>query len=129
MRVSAAGARPVPPAPVNASVYINSRAVSLSPRRIGAGPVTFLIANEAPRRLALTVTGRSSHSIRMVRSAPVEPGSNTTLSLDLTPGRYVLATSVSGTAEVPLSSRDSIAPTGLRVGAARASGDSALLSP
>jgi hypothetical protein len=111
------------------SVYINSRAVSLSPRRIGAGPLTLLIANEAATRLSLTVTGRGPRGLALARSGPIEPGSNTTLAVDLKPGGYVLATAASGAIEAQLDNGDSIAPVGLLVGAPRASGDSALLSP
>ncbi len=45
---SATGATtPRPPAPVNLTVYIDNSRVSVSPSSVGAGPVEFIITNQA----------------------------------------------------------------------------------
>ncbi len=122
-------ARPVPPASVNASVYIGARAVSVSPSALGAGPVNLLIANQTTRTLSLTIAGSGLQSLAIASSRAIEAGSTATLAVDLKPGRYLVATAVSGGTEAQLAGGDSIASATLRVGAPRPSGDSALLTP
>jgi hypothetical protein len=122
-------AAPVPPAPVNESVYIDGRAVSVSPSTLEAGLVNLLIANQATQTLSVTVAGGGPQSPRIASSRPIEAGSTGTLTVDLKPGSYVVESTISGASDPQLASADSIAPARLRVGAARASGDRALLAP
>ena len=59
--------KPRPPTPINLTVYINNARVSISPASIGAGPVVFIVTNQAshashverpPRRRVRRPTGR-----------------------------------------------------------------------
>ncbi|MGO9750010.1 MAG: hypothetical protein ACLP22_00525 [Solirubrobacteraceae bacterium] len=119
----------VPPAPVSDSVYVDGRAVSLSPSALGAGPVNFLIANQATRTLSVTVARSGPRSPRIAGSRPIGAGFTGTLTVDLKPGSYLVATAISGGTDAQLAGGDPIAAATLHVGAARASGDSALLTP
>src|SRR5947209_5753112 len=46
---------PRPASPINLTVYINDQRVSLSPAAAGAGPVVFIVTNQASRSESLTI--------------------------------------------------------------------------
>ena len=49
--------RPRPPVPVNLTVYINNARVSVSPHAVGAGPIVFIVTNQAARAESLARAG------------------------------------------------------------------------
>ncbi|MGO9975238.1 MAG: hypothetical protein ACLP01_21040 [Solirubrobacteraceae bacterium] len=121
---------PTPPAPVNESVYVENRAVSVSPESIGAGPVALLIADESSGVLSLSIARSGpGGELPVASSAPIRAGSTSTLTVDLRPGRYLLAAGAAGGSQALIGSARSIAPASLLVGPPRATGDSTLLSP
>jgi hypothetical protein len=113
-----------PPTPVNLTVYVNDAKVSLSPSSVGAGPVMFIITNQASRAVQLTVR-RAAGGAAVATTAPINPQATSSLSVDLHPGDYMVATSAS--ADTLASSTTSSAS--LRIGHSRARGNSALLEP
>jgi hypothetical protein len=77
-----------PPVPVNLSVEIGTNQVTVSPAKIGAGPVTLLVANHSGAGQTLTIDGP-----RLRRSAgPIPPGDTATVKATLGSGDFTLAT-------------------------------------
>jgi hypothetical protein len=110
---------PRPPAPVVVSAAITDRGVSVSPERLGAGPVTLIVANLTDMAHELTLEtneiGGSGGGIRQ-STGPINPGDSAQLQADLVSGAYEVAV-------------DGQTPTPLRVGAPRPSAQDQLLQP
>lgn len=107
-----------PPTPVNLTVYVSSSRVSVSPSSVGAGPMTFIITNQASSAVTLTVRGAGGGSA-LATTAPINPQATSSLSVDLRQGDY----SIAGAAA------SSLAPASLHVGRSRGNGNNALLAP
>jgi hypothetical protein len=120
-------ARPAPPVPVDLSVYVGARSVSVSPTAIGAGPVRLLIASEAPAAIVLAVT-RPGRAL-VAQGASIKPGGTEQLSLVLRPGVYRVTTRPPLGTEAQLAVPSSIAPARLLVGRTRSGSPNALLEP
>jgi hypothetical protein len=116
----------MPPAPVYLSVYVDGRAVSISPAALGAGPVRVLISSEAPGPLLLQI---ARGGLTLAQSAPIASGGTGQLSIDLKPGIYVVLTRQVHEAEAQFGTPGAIAPAALVVGASRPSASNALLQP
>jgi hypothetical protein len=118
-----------PPNPVSVSALIAQGQVSLSPTRVGAGPILLTVTNQSPRAASLVVmTGASSHVL--ARTAPINPQGTTQISVALQRGRYALAVaSAAPRSDAQRSRQSGAAGTTLRVGAARSGGGSAMLTP
>jgi hypothetical protein len=112
---------PRPPTPVNITAAITQQKVTVSPGRVGAGPVVLIIANETPEAHRVTVEtdvlGASEGGIRQSTS-PINPDGTATLKIDMRRGRYTVR--VDG---------DGISSARLKVGAPRPSSQDQLLQP
>lgn len=118
------------PAPtVELNVYINSQRVSVSPSRIGAGQITVLVSNEASRAVSLQIVRRGRRGRFLAASRPIPAGANNQFRVDLSSGRYALATTRVRATDAQLTLGTGIAPAVLRIGAPRPNGNSALLQP
>src|SRR6476620_10639061 len=53
---------PRPPSPVSLTVYIGNARVSLSPQSVGAGPVVFIVTNQADTSESLAIVHKGSTS-------------------------------------------------------------------
>lgn len=115
-----------PPTPVNLTVYINNSRVSVSPNTVGAGPVVFIITNQASTAVTLTVRPASGGAA-LATTAPINPQATSSVSVDFRPGSYTLDTSP-GSGDAPPGG-PSIGPASLHVGRSRANGNGALLEP
>jgi hypothetical protein len=120
--------------PVDVSVFVNARSVSVSPVALGAGPVRLLIASEAPKPLVLVLVRRrrsllGGRRLLVAESGPIAAGGNRQLSISLPPGVYTLRTRGLRLSEAALALPSLIAPARLLVGAPRPSSDDALLQP
>ena len=108
-----------PPAPVTVTAAITDRGVSVSPERLGAGPVTLVVANVTDQAHELTLEtseiGGTGGGIEQ-STGPINPGDTAQLRADLASGAY----------EVSI---DGAAPASLRVGAPRRSAQDQLLQP
>lgn len=114
--------RPSPP--VDVSVYVNDRGVSISPSSVGAGLVVFYVTNQATRAEMITVVRAHHPNLLAVTSGELQPNGTATVTADLRKGHYGLTGSgFVGGNPAP------IAPALLRVGPPRQAGDSALLQP
>jgi hypothetical protein len=110
---------PRPPVPVELTGVIQEEAVTVSPSRIGAGPVVITISNQTDRDTTITLEGTSTRR----RVGPVAPLDTATIQSTLDPGFY----EVRAGSEVALPQE--IRPAQLEIGEERPSSSSDLLLP
>jgi len=115
-----------PPSPVNLSVYINDSRISVSPVSVGAGPIVFVVTNQASHAEALAVSD-GSHTL--ATTAPINPQGTTQVTVNTRPGRYTIAAAPHGATDAELSQSSPIAPATIRVGHERASSSNQVLQP
>ena len=112
---------PRPPAPIIITGYIDDQRVSVSPRTLGAGPISLIVTNQtgASQRVTLESAGATGTGpgIKQV-TAPISPQDTATLKVDVKPGSY--SVHVGG---------DAIRAARLRVGPERESAQNDLLQP
>ena len=108
---------PRPPAIATITASIGRDAVSVSPNRLGAGPVSLLVVNQTDARQAVTFAGAGGNGFE-VTSGPILPQDTATLRVDVTRGRAVVR--VDG---------DGIREARLTVGPERPSAQNDLLQP
>lgn len=113
-----------PPTPVNLTVYINDAKVLVSPTSVGAGPVMFIITNQASQAVQLTVRP-SSGGAALATTAPINPQATSSVSVDFRPGEYTVGPSPTANTLSP----PTISAASLHVGKSRANGNGALLEP
>lgn len=123
---SGAANAPRPPAPVNVTVYIGNGRVSVSPNSVGAGPVTFIVTNQASRAESLAILARGAGTSRdLADTGPINPQAAAQVTVDLdSRGTYSLA--VGGGAG---GSERSIRAASLHIGAPRPNSNGQLLQP
>ncbi|HEX3832082.1 MAG TPA: hypothetical protein VHW04_08935 [Solirubrobacteraceae bacterium] len=124
-----AASRAGAPAPVNLTVYVNDSRISVSPQVVGAGPVIFIVTNQASHSEALAITRGPASSHPLASTAPINPQGTTQVSVDFKPGDYTIATTAHGRTDAQLSRPSSIAPASLHIGRKRASSSNSLLQP
>ncbi|MGH2870998.1 MAG: hypothetical protein ACRDL5_00855 [Solirubrobacteraceae bacterium] len=123
----APASKPVPPAPINLSVYVSDSSVSVSPAHIGAGPIVLVVTNQSARAQALTILDSGGSTV--AATAPINPQGTTKLSVDVSPGDYTIATDQTGRTEAQRSQPSAIRPARLRIGGERPSAGGQLLEP
>lgn len=127
---SAGGKSPValrPATPVNLAVYVNDSRVSVSPASVGAGPVIFVVTNQASHAEALAITAPGGS--QLASTAPISPEGTTQVTVDFKPGDYTIATAPRGATDAQLSQGSSIRSASIHIGRARASSSNQLLQP
>jgi hypothetical protein len=120
-----------PPAPVNLTVYINDQRVSVSPSRVGAGPVQLIVTNQASNAESLTVQlANNSSDQPLADTGPISPQATAQVTVDLTPpGDYTVGTAPAGSTQAAASAPTGIQPAVVHVGKARQGSSSQLLEP
>jgi hypothetical protein len=115
---------PRPPAPVNLTVYIDNSRVSVSPTSVGAGPVAFIITNQASQAESLAVLPAGSAAGQpLANTGPINPQATAQVTVDFSsPGTYSLSTGGGG-------SSSSIRAASLHIGSPRANSNNQLLQP
>jgi hypothetical protein len=104
-----------PPSAVNVAVQIGDERVSVSPRRIGAGPLNIIVSNQSSASHQVLIDGP-----RVKRSVgPINPEDTASLQVTVSPGEYIVSVEDSGT----------LTPGRLQVGAKRPSAQNELLLP
>jgi hypothetical protein len=115
---------PRAPAPVNVTVYVDNNRVSISPSRVGAGAVLFIITNQASRAESLVVlpSGESGGQA-LANTGPINPQATVQVTVDFTArGDYTVSAADAG-------SESSIQAATLHIGPPRASSNGQVLQP
>jgi hypothetical protein len=122
---SSGATAPRPPAPVNLTVYIDNTRVSVSPASVGAGPVAFIITNQASQAESLSILpARSPSGQAVANTGPINPQATAQVTVNFaSPGTYSLSTA-GGDA-----GGSSIRAAAIHIGPARASSDAQVLQP
>jgi hypothetical protein len=115
-----------PANPVNLTVYVNDSHISVSPRRVGAGPMTFIVTNQASHAESLAISMDGS---TLASTAPLNPQGTTQVSVNFRPGHYTIATGAHGKNDAELSKQASIRPASIHIGRERESSDNSVLQP
>ena len=115
-----------PANPVNLTVYVNDSRVSVSPTRVGAGPLTFIVTNQASHAESLAISRGGS---TLASTAPINPQGTTQVSVNFRPGRYTIATGAQGKNDAQLSQQSSIRPASIHIGRERDSSNNSVLQP
>jgi hypothetical protein len=124
---SPAAITPRPPTPVNLTVFIDNSRVSVSPTIVGAGPVEFIITNQASKAesVAILPAGASAGQ-PLASTAPINPQATAQITVNFSsPGKYSVATGSGSGA----GSSSGIRAASIHIGAKRASSDNQLLQP
>lgn len=124
-----AASQPAQATPVNLAVYVSDSRISVSPKAVGAGPVVFVVTNQANHSEALAIAPVSGPSHPLASTAPLNPQGTTQVTVDFKPGDYTISTAAHGETDAQLSRPSSIAPASLHIGRPRASSDNSLLQP
>jgi hypothetical protein len=118
-----------PPSPINLTVSVNDAKVSVSPRAVGAGPVNFIVTNQASQSESLSIS-RSGQSHPIIAStAPINPQGTTQVSVNFRPGDYTIATASRGSTDASLSAPSSIRAASVHIGRERPSANNDVLQP
>ncbi|MEX1140893.1 MAG: hypothetical protein WD993_08195 [Thermoleophilaceae bacterium] len=112
---------PRPPAAVGLTGVVRDQGVSISPDRVGAGPIRLTIANQTERAHSITLEGEDV----IERVPQVQPQDTATIQKTLRPGTYEISAGSSRAVDI----EDQIAPATLTVGPERPSSDRTLLLP
>lgn len=85
--------QPRPPAPINMTVYIDDRRVSVSPTSVGAGPVQLIVTNQASNSESLTVLPAGTTAGQpLADTGPISPQGTAQVTVNLNSGDYTVAT-------------------------------------
>ncbi len=125
--------KPSPPQPVNVTVYISPSKVSASPPTVGAGPVNFIVTNQASQSEAVTILpAGSSAGQPLADTGPINPQATAEVTVNFaSKGDYTVATTSSNSSSdaAAATSSNSIQPTTIHIGPPRSGESTQLLSP
>ena len=121
---------PRPPSPVNVTVYIDNHRVSVSPSATGAGPVVFIVTNQASQAVSMTILPSGvSASQAVADTGPISPQATAQIKVDMNRGSYLVATGQHGRSEAARATQTGIQPAVLRIGKERPSASNQLMAP
>ncbi len=86
---------PRPPVSASVTAAVFPGRVSVSPSRLGAGPVSLTVANLSKKSLEVTLASVGGSQADST-SGPINPQGTATISTSLKPGAYVLKASTGG---------------------------------
>jgi hypothetical protein len=122
--------KPRPPVPVNVTVYINDQRVSVSPSAVGAGPVVFIVTNQASQAESMQILqGGASAAAPVTSTGPISPQATAQIKVSLLKGRYTVGIGPNGQTEASRATHAGIQPAVLRIGHQRPSASNQLMSP
>jgi hypothetical protein len=81
-----------PPVPVVVSASIDDSTVTVSPRRLGAGPITLVITNQskASQQVTLEQDARGAPADATVQTGPINPRETAQIQASVEQGAYAL---------------------------------------
>jgi hypothetical protein len=124
--------KPRPAIPVNVTVYLNDTRVSVSPSSVGAGPIVFIVTNQASQSESLTVASPGGPSSSpLADTGPISPQATAQVTISLSPGDYTIATARTGGTDAALAAGQNagLEPATLHIGSPRPSSSNQLLTP
>ncbi len=121
--------KPRPATPVDLTVYINKQRVSVSPASVGAGPVIFIVTNQADKTESLTIQTAGNSGRPLATTGPINPQETAQVTVDFRRGEYTVSTGKSGGSDASLAGAPAIQPAALHIGRPRPSASNALLQP
>jgi hypothetical protein len=110
---------PRPPVPLQLTGVITKQKVTISPNKVGAGPVTITVSNQSGQSRTLTLDGNGIQE----SVGPINPLDTAKLQKTLKPGRYRV------TAGSEAATKTAIRPAVLVIGKERQSGSDKVLLP
>jgi hypothetical protein len=110
---------PRPPVPLQLTGVITKQKVTISPNKVGAGPVVITVSNQTSQTRTLTLDGNGIQE----RVGPINPLDTAQLQKTLSPGRYTV------TAGSEAATATAIRPATLLIGKERKSGSDKVLLP
>ena len=110
---------PRPPVPLQLTGVITKQKLTISPNKVGAGPVVITVSNQTPQSRTLTLDGNGIQE----RVGPINPLDTAQLQKTLKPGTYKV---VVGSEKATSSA---IQPATLVIGKERESGSDKVLLP
>jgi hypothetical protein len=124
-----------PATPINLSVHINDARVLVSPSSVGAGPVSFLVTNQASRTESLRIA-RSANGAGLATTGPINPQATARVIVNFhLPGQYTVAVASGGHGRTdaqrafPTPTPTSTRSAALHIGRMRPGSSNALLQP
>lgn len=111
--------KPRPPVPLQLTGVITKQKVTISPSKVGAGPVVITVSNQTEQSRTLTLDGNGIQE----RVGPINPLDTAQLQKTLKPGTYTV------TAGSEKATAATIAPAKLVIGKERASASNEVLLP
>jgi hypothetical protein len=111
--------KPRPPVPLQLTGVITKQKVTISPNKVGAGPVVITVSNQTGQSHTLTLDGQGEQE----RVGPINPLDTAQLQKTLKPGRYTV------TAGSEAATRRTISPAILVIGKERPSASDKVLLP
>jgi hypothetical protein len=102
--------------------------VLVSPSTVGAGPVIFIITNQASQAESVTVQPTAGGSA-LATTAPINPQATSEVQVNFTPGTYTVGTRSAGGSDASQASPSQIQSASLLVGPERENSNGALLQP
>jgi hypothetical protein len=112
---------PRPPLPLQITGVITVTGVTVSPNRIGGGPVVIIVSNQDDVSHTVVLEGEQTRE----QVGPINPQDAATITTDLTQGRYVIRAG----SERATAPGDQLDPATLVVGQRRPTGEDDLLRP
>jgi hypothetical protein len=90
-----------PPAPIVVSAAIDDAQVSVSPKKLGAGPITLVISNQSNASQQVTLEtadapGGSGPGAKALQTGPINPRETASVKADVKPGTYRLHVGADG---------------------------------
>jgi hypothetical protein len=113
--------KPRPPVTVQLTGSINDRAVSVEPNKVGAGPVTIVIANLSGQSHTVTIEGGPHNTTETV--GPINPQDTANIQETLQEGTYTVK------AGSDRAAAREISPATLHIGPSRSSSSGRVLLP
>jgi hypothetical protein len=111
--------KPRPPVTLELTGVITKQKVTISPSKVGAGPVVITVSNQSEQARTLTLDGNGIQE----RVGPINPLDTAKLQKTLKPGRYTVTAGSEKATATP------IRPARLVIGKARASASDKVLLP
>jgi hypothetical protein len=111
--------KPRPPVPLQLTGVITKQKVTISPNKVGAGPVVITVSNQTPQARTLTLDGNGIQE----RVGPINPLDTAQLQKTLKPGHYTV------TAGSEKATATAIRSATLVIGTQRASASDKVLLP